>query len=110
MQWDLLQVFAWGRMIADHSRTMPLSSAVAKTFDGEMCPLCRMVAKAKSQAPSRSGMPELKLDSRIALFCQAAPELIVESPRAERWRSVDCASGPSLGFAPPVPPPRGLPA
>ena len=48
-QWDLLQGFAWGRMIATYSRTMPLNEAVRLAFTPEnLCGLCKMVAEART--------------------------------------------------------------
>lgn len=49
-QWDLLQGFAWGRMIATYSRTMPLNEAVRLTFTPDnLCGLCAFVADAKTR-------------------------------------------------------------
>jgi hypothetical protein len=94
-----MQVFAWGRMTVEHAQSMPLTQAVAKTFDGEMCGICRMVANAKKQEQSRSNVPELKMESKILLFFQAAPKVVVEAPRS----ATVVTAGRS---APPVPPPR----
>lgn len=110
VQWDMLQVFAWGRMIVDHSRTMSLTEAVSTTFDGEMCCFCRIVAKAKSQGQSRSSTTNDDADARLLLFCQGEPTVIVESPRVCWWRPAEPGKLPELNFAPPVPPPRGLAA
>ena len=105
-QWDLLQAFAWGRMMANHSRTMPLAKAVTKTFDGEMCPICRMVANAKQQERSRSAVPEVKIGSKILLFFQAAPKVIVEAPRSVAWCPSEAPVMTVDRPAPPLPPPR----
>lgn len=63
--WDLVQTFAWGRMIASYSRTMPLSEAIRLTFQPEtMCGVCEIVADAKSadaEMPAPTGQTELKL-------------------------------------------------
>jgi len=57
-QWDLLQGFAWGRMIATYSRTMPLGEAVRLTFTPEnVCDVCVFVAEAKTRSDDRSGGP-----------------------------------------------------
>ena len=107
-QWDLIQVFAWGRMTVEHAHSMPLSQAVAKTFDGEMCGICRMVANAKKQEQSRSNFPELKMESKILLFFQAAPKIVFEAPRAAAWLPADASVITAGRSAPPVPPPRAL--
>jgi hypothetical protein len=105
-QWDLVQVFAWQNMIVGHMRTMSLSAAVARTFDGEMCPICRMVAKAKAQQQSQPVAPDVKGDTRILLFCQTAPTTVVDRPTVFPWRVVDCLECAELRLDPPVPPPR----
>ena len=105
-QWDLIQIFAWGRMTVEHAHSMPLSQAVAKTFDGEMCGICRMVANAKKQEQSRSNFPELKMESKILLFFQAAPKIVVEAPRTAAWLPAEASVITAGRSAPPVPPPR----
>jgi hypothetical protein len=105
-QWDLIQVFAWGRMTVEHAQSMPLSQAVEKTFDGEMCGICRMVANAKKQEQSRSNFPELKMESKILLFFQAPPKVVVEAPRSAAWRPTEATVVTAGRSAPPVPPPR----
>jgi hypothetical protein len=53
-QWDLVQTFAWGRMVATYSRTMPLVQAVRLTFTpGTMCSICKAVNEAKRQESAR---------------------------------------------------------
>ena len=43
-QWDGAQVFAWGKMVATYSRTMPLTAAVRLTFTpGNECDVCVVV-------------------------------------------------------------------
>jgi len=105
-QWDLVQVYAWGRMMADHSRTMTLSDAVSKTFDGEMCPICRMVAKARQKEQSQSNVPEVRIESKILLFFQAVPAVIVGAPRAVACFPGDASAMTKDRSAPPVPPPK----
>jgi len=105
-QWDLLQMFAWGRMMAGHAQTMPLSRAVAKTFDGEMCAVCRMVADAKKQDRARSAVPEPKGAGRIFLFFQAAPKIAIEPPGSTAWRPGEATVASATRSAPPSPPPR----
>ena len=107
-QWDLLQVLAWGRMMTNHSRTMPLAKAVTKTFDGEMCDICRMVANAKKQEQSRSSVPEAKIESKILLFFQAVPQVIVEEPRSVAWFPSSSPAMTEERPAPPVPPPKPI--
>ena len=105
-QWDLLQVFAWEKMVVGHMRTMSLSASVAKTFDGEMCPICRMVARAKAQEQPHPAAPDVKADGKILLFFQAPPTVVLDQPAVATWRPVDCLGCAELRWAPPVPPPR----
>lgn len=90
----------------EHAQSMPLSEAVTKTFDGEMCAICRMVANAKKQERSRPNAPEVKMGTRLLLFFQPAPRVGVEAPRATAWRPTEAAVVTAVRSAPPVPPPR----
>lgn len=105
-QWDLLQTFAWGRMMVNYSREMPLSQAVTKTFDGEMCGICRVVANAQKQEQSRSNLPETKIESKILFYFQTVPKVIVGEPDSVAWFPGDSSATTELRWAPPVPPPR----
>jgi hypothetical protein len=109
-QWDVVQTFAWGRMMANYSRAMPLAEAMAKTFDGEMCPLCRLVANARKQEQSRSGIPEVRNEAKILLFFQTVPKVIVEAPRSAAWIPGDGAAMTEGRSAPLLPPPRAASA
>jgi hypothetical protein len=102
----LVQIFAWGRMITEHSQTMPISQAIAKTFDGEMCGICQMVADAQKQERSRSDVPQGQIEIKTLLFFQTAPQVIVEAPRGIAWRPSDSRETTVERSAPPVPPPR----
>ncbi|MGD1030917.1 MAG: hypothetical protein ABSA05_07210 [Opitutaceae bacterium] len=105
-QWDLVQVYAWGRMVADHSSTMPLQEAVTKTFDGEMCPICRMVAKARQQEQSRSAAAKSAVAGKVLLFFQAVPPVILAGPGSYAWLPGESRPMAELRWAPPVPPPK----
>ncbi len=106
-QWDLLQTFAWGRMMVTYSQAMPLTQAVAKTFDGEMCDICRLVASAQKQEQPRSSVPELKLENKLLFFFQAVPRVVVGEPEAVAWTPGSSLTPAEVRWAPPVPPPRG---
>lgn len=106
--WDLVQTFAWGRMIAGYSHTMPLSQAVRLTFTPDnMCGVCRAVADAKQQEDSdRTTVPGGKLDAKILLACSRPPDVVVGAPDVT-FRSLSEPLIPALRrAAPPVPPPR----
>lgn len=108
--WDLLQTFAWGRMIATSAQTMPLMSAVKKTFTPEaMCELCHAVADAKQSAAKDPVLPDAKSTGKILLLC-AAEGSTAYSPATflvGLTHTVPSISG-ALRAAPPSPPPRAL--
>jgi hypothetical protein len=106
VQWDALQVFAWGRMIAVHSQEMSLSAAVNRTFHGEMCGICRAVAAAESQEQKQSDIPDSGPQGKILLFLQVSPRLTVAAPPRVDWEVAPSSFPENLEFAPPVPPPR----
>lgn len=105
-QWDLVQVFAWGRMFAGYVSTMTASEALAETFDADKpCALCCAVRKAQQQ--DKKELPnEFGLRDKLVLVFQPVPVLLTatpdnnHSPRHDQW-PLDFAR-----TAPPVPPPR----
>lgn len=105
-QWDLVQTFAWGRMIVSYSRTMPLLEAVRLTFtpDNE-CAICNTVSAAKQQLDSPA-TPDLKLLGKIILVFQPAPVLVIAAPNLSRWPLGDIVVPGASRAAPPLPPPR----
>ena len=109
-QWDLVQTFAWGRMIAGYSQEMSLPAAVKKTFSPEtMCDLCHAVADAKQSSESKAGVPGAKNLGKILLVC--APDrsaFLIPSPT--RLGLLPAFSPPASAdrAAPPSPPPRRL--
>ena len=104
-QWDLLQTFGWGSMIANNSRSMPFLKAVEKTFDGEMCPVCKLVKAAKQQE-SRTTVPDGKLKSKMILVFQPVPMVILTMPDSDSWSHSDREPLSAQRLAPPTPPPR----
>jgi len=107
-QWDLAQTFAWGRMITTYSASMPFAVAVQKTFDGEMCPICRAVQQAKQeQEGDNARSPDGKWPGKILLF--GAPGAMVFFLPASRCTGVMPDGSAPLSAersAPPSPPPR----
>ena len=108
-QWDLVQTFAWGRMIATYSQSMSLAQAVKKTFAADaMCGVCHAVADAKQQQDAADApAPGEKMPAKI--FLASAPAaLVFVSPAPLRAGLV--ATVPALASAdraaPPLPPPR----
>lgn len=106
--WDLVQTFAWGRMIANYSATMSVVAAVRLTFTPEtMCGVCQTVSEAKQQRDSDSTLPA---DGKGKILLVFQPdEAFVAAISSGAFRA------PGNFFArlrdrspPPVPPPRGL--
>lgn len=105
--WDLVQTFAWGRMIATYSQTVPLAEAIRLTFTPEnMCGICSAVSTAKQQQSDAAAIPGGKLDGKILLAFTPAPAPVVAAPSFvspvfdHPWTPI------SERAAPPVPPPR----
>jgi hypothetical protein len=109
-QWDLVQTFAWSRMIAGYSQTMPLLQAVAKTFSPDtMCGICRAVAVAKQRTDANPAVPGAKAPQKILLVCAPiAPAFAF--PAAHCAGMVSDLAPPISAErpAPPNPPPRTL--
>jgi len=109
-QWDLVQTFAWGKMIATYSRTMPLADAVRLTFAPDnLCGLCKVVSSAKREQPASSvpGAPAETL-AKIPLVFQPAPLFVAAVPVVTDRLSGDLPELQGAArAAPPVPPPRG---
>jgi len=107
-QWDLVQVFAWGRMLSHNLQSRTWVAAVERTFSPEgRCPLCEAVSRAKQQhensAPISSGQAEVK----IHLLCEPVPTPVVAAPEFAPHRPRYRIASSLARSAPPVPPPRG---
>ncbi len=104
--WDLVQTFAWGRMIASYSQTVPLAEAIRLTFTPEnMCGVCSAVATAKQESDP-AAIPGGKLDGKVLLVFSPVPAPVIAAP-SFLSRIFDPSTVPvSERAAPPVPPPR----
>ncbi len=105
-QWDVAQVFAWGRMIASYSRTMPLSEAIRMTFaPGNECSVCVAVDEARQQ-PDSATTPAAKVLGKILLVFQPVPVIVIVVPEFSPWPSDGQIMLGASRASPPVPPPR----
>ena len=106
--WDLVQTFAWGRMIGGYARTMPLAEAIRLTFTpANLCSVCELVKDAKQQQEQdAAAIPGLKIDGKILLVFQPAPQLQIDACGADPWVLSDDVLPVSERAAPPLPPPR----
>lgn len=110
-QWDLVQAFAWGRMIATYSQTMTLARAVEKTFTPEtMCGLCDVVAAAKQEQSRDEGtVPGTKAPGKTLLvFAPPTPFFSAPAPFCAGLTPDVSASLSAERATPPSPPPRAL--
>lgn len=107
--WDLVQVFAWGRMWVGHAQTQSVSEAIAATFSPEgLCGMCEAVQSART-AGDDNAVPLPLLSGAIPLVLTPPAVLRVRPPAAGarvlspvEERAAGCGRA-----APPVPPPRG---
>ena len=114
-EWDVLQAFAWGRMMANYSRTEALPAAVTDAFTGQMCSICRMVAAAHAQEQKStpalpSGQTQSSPKAKILLFFQRSPQVTLQTPGAIAYRPTEVRAYSQSRATPPVPPPRSFAA
>lgn len=110
--WDLVQTFAWGRMVATYSQSMSLTKAVQKTFSVEgMCGLCETVFTAKQkQSPDTDavGAAGKSLGKILLVFAPEATAPLLLGPVIFSGSPSDQTAPSPTRAAPPVPPPRAL--
>lgn len=105
--WAVLQSVAWTTMLVRFSQTMPLTQALAYTFDGKRpCALCMIVQQGRDeqkkqdqQQANPAGKIEFGLVWQVMEFdftCDVPP-----IPTPDFFSASD-------SIAPPKPPPRGL--
>ena len=109
-QWDVVQVFAWGRMFAGYSRSMSVESALRLTFNPDkMCSVCKMVKAAKQQQ-EQSPMAPSKALGKILLVFAPVPVVVIASVPSGQWPMGSKSMCSAERGAPPIPPPRGFAA
>jgi hypothetical protein len=112
-QWDLLQGFAWGRMIANYSRTMPLHEAVRLTFTSDnLCGVCEFVASAKTRddasAPGADAPAPAEKGAKAKPPLATPPEhlFVFQVLPSTAWPREDFNASDRARPAPPTEPPR----
>ncbi len=112
-QWDLLQSFAWGRMIATYSRTMPLHEAVRLTFTPDnLCGMCEFVACAKTRNDTDSAgadtpaPAETGAKAKPPLATPPAHRFVFQILPSPAWPREDFDASDRARPAPPTEPPR----
>jgi hypothetical protein len=108
--WDLVQTFAWGRMIACYSQTMSLKQAVKLTFTADnLCGICQSVSEAKQQLEHDAGLPSGgKSTKKILLVFHPASLFCAWVPSPQMVRAGDVVPACRDRSPPPVPPPRAV--
>jgi hypothetical protein len=103
LHWIALQSLAWTTMLVAQARHVPLSEAVAKTFDGaHPCSLCHAVnAGKKSEKKSDLQSTTPKID----MICSARPVRLLRPFVLFEYATTNSNLSDS-GDSPPVPPPR----
>jgi hypothetical protein len=106
---DVVQAFAWGRMVATYSQSMSLGQAVKTTFSGDdPCGICKAVQAARNAAPPDqvAGTPS----TEKIVFVAPSTALVVPAALETCTGLIGARTLPtSAGRAvPPVPPPRWL--
>jgi hypothetical protein len=108
--WDLIQTFAWGRMLVNSSQSMSLAAAVKNTFTpSARCSLCRAVAKAKHPSEQGPTLPG-SISSGKILLLGTLPTVVLFSPSPHcvgRLPKVIASTG-AWRAAPPSRPPRAV--
>jgi hypothetical protein len=113
--WDLVQGFAWARMVANYSRTMPLDEAVKLAFTADnLCGVCEFVADHKTRADtdnaSAPAAPAAAGDSAAKgkLFLAHSPEhlFVFCTVPAPEWPTEQFLANAHARPAPPTEPPR----
>jgi hypothetical protein len=107
LHWLALQSVAWTAMLVSNACHVPLTQAVAATFDGtHPCHLCHAVAEGKKTEKKSQVFPTI---TRIDLICVTRTVTSL-SP----WVRYDYETLPvsvsDFPQTPPSPPPRGLDA
>ncbi len=101
--WALLQGLAWTTMLARFSQAMPLTEAVASTFDGKHpCPLCLAVQKGQQEEQKKSRLQPLQ---KLVLILDAQVLALIPPPPLPRCSHLVEALR-SRAEEPPRPPPR----
>lgn len=110
-QWDLLQGFAWGRMVANYSRTMPLHEAVRLTFTPDnLCGMCEFVASSTTRDDADADAETAPAESGAKAKAPIAPApghlFVFQILPAPAWPREDFLPDACARPAPPAEPPR----
>ena len=103
--WDVLQLFAWSRMLVDNVTVMPLPAAIERTFSpAGMCDICQVVQAARQEA--RADAPAGAFVTKAPLVFQHQDVVTMAPPRGEWLPALEPGMASVGRAAPPAPPPR----
>ncbi|WP_404423932.1 hypothetical protein [Nibricoccus sp. IMCC34717] len=104
--WDLVQSFAWAKMVAVYSEDLPLLEAVQETFNPQnLCEVCKVVRDAKER---ESGMANLgaKPEGKWLLLLPKLTPTGIAPPSGTRLLARDARLDPQWSTEPATEPPR----
>lgn len=105
LHWLALQSVAWTTMLVENARQVPLSEAVARTFDGNHpCDLCHAVAQGKKSEKKSEILPA---SAKLDLIC-VTRSLVCLPPLVRYAYGALSFSVPENVLTPPAPPPRSF--
>ncbi len=104
--WDLMQVFAWSRMLIHNAEVLPVREALEFTFTPRgMCTLCHIVQDGKRENADAHSLATAT-PVKAPLVFQALARIVVTSPSTDSWSDSFAPPGIREQDAPDPPPPR----
>jgi hypothetical protein len=84
--WDMVQAFAWARMLTTNAQTMSLDDAFAQTFSPEgRCSLCEAISAAKQQQDENGHTTSNQAPGKTVLVYLPAPPVVIGKPDSVRF-------------------------
>ncbi|MFT5837333.1 MAG: hypothetical protein ACI9ZV_000838 [Candidatus Azotimanducaceae bacterium] len=102
----LLQLGAWGWMVASYSQESSFEQAIIETFgDQRPCDVCRVIDSVEATQSSNTAQRSENKDIKLMLGLGRAVQLIVPTQAYQPKATVVCKPENAL-LAVPTPPPR----
>jgi len=102
----LLQLGAWGWMVASYAQESSLQQAIVETFGDERpCDMCRVIDSVEGAQSSQTAQRSESKDIKLMLGLSRAIQLIVPTQAYEPKAAIVCKPENAL-HAVPTPPPR----
>jgi len=110
MQWNVLQLVAWGGMLVTYTSESGLESGLRETFDGaHPCSLCTAIQEAKTQdAPDKKWTASPISYRLVAVASPCTPSLMLHRPDGATLSSLIPPPPNRLRDPPPHLPPRRM--